>query len=482
MPYVDQDSKQLRLIKSLCLALVVLCPLPFGSTRPWTVAFLSIAVGFLLIAWSVIRASGLDQRPGNTRYIVPAAIFFSLTMIWIILQVCAFTPSSWHAPIWSEVAGILPIQQSFITVDRYATITGIMRLLTYAVVFWLFYHLGQSQRFALRVVRTIVIISTICAVYGLIMVFLRIEMILWYFKDAYIGDVTGTFINHNSFATYVSMAAILVCALIVHRAQNYDGDPDQWSLSQFVASVIVEQGRSITIFLILVSALFLTHSRAGLFSGIAGLLTIVVVFLSYARIDARYKWLSVVAVFFSVLFLFWMNGAGTLERLGGDSVETLSEDPRFILYPLLFDRIWENPWFGTGLGTFESVFFAIRTPSFSGRFDTAHNSYLEMALEIGIPATILLYIAMGYLVIFCVWRIITERRRTNIFAAIAAATTVTVGIHSMFDFSLQIPAVTITYMSIMGVCCAQCVPHRYRASHRLPPTGTAEPAALQQAS
>ena len=40
------------------------------------------------------------------------------------------------------------------------------------------------------------------------------------------------------------------------------------------------------------------------------------------------------------------------------------------------------------------------------------------------------------------------------------AATVLVGVHSLFDFSLQMPAIAMTYASLMGVACAQAYPTR----------------------
>jgi len=40
-------------------------------------------------------------------------------------------------------------------------------------------------------------------------------------------------------------------------------------------------------------------------------------------------------------------------------------------------------------------------------------------------------------------------------AATGISATVLVGIHSYFDFSLQMPAVAMTYACIMGIACAQ---------------------------
>jgi hypothetical protein len=48
-----------------------------------------------------------------------------------------------------------------------------------------------------------------------------------------------------------------------------------------------------------------------------------------------------------------------------------------------------------------------------------------------------------------------QRRRDGIYPAIAVAATVLVGVHAVVDFSLQIPAVAVTYAAILGMGVAQ---------------------------
>ena len=86
--------------------------------------------------------------------------------------------------------------------------------------------------------------------------------------------------------------------------------------------------------------------------------------------------------------------------------------------------------------------------------DRAHNTYLENAFELGWPAAILLFSVIGGAFLVCV-RGLRNRGRDWIYPAIAIAATVQIAIHSWFDFSLQMPAVAITYACILGVGCAQ---------------------------
>ena len=87
-------------------------------------------------------------------------------------------------------------------------------------------------------------------------------------------------------------------------------------------------------------------------------------------------------------------------------------------------------------------------------YDRAHNTWLENAFELGVPAALALYLALGGLVMTCL-RGVTRRHRDWVYPATGVAASVLVGLHALLDFSLQLPAVAILYACIMGIACAQ---------------------------
>jgi O-antigen ligase len=84
----------------------------------------------------------------------------------------------------------------------------------------------------------------------------------------------------------------------------------------------------------------------------------------------------------------------------------------------------------------------------------AHNTYLENALEIGIPATVALVLSIGWIVLIC-YSSVLRHRRAAFLPCLGVAATVLAGAHGAVDFGIQIPAVAATYAAIMGAACAQ---------------------------
>jgi hypothetical protein len=80
------------------------------------------------------------------------ATTFGLVMVWIVIQGSPWVPDAWQNPVWRETASILGTDmQGYISVNPYATETTLMRLLTYAGIFWLALQYGRSSKRAKQI-------------------------------------------------------------------------------------------------------------------------------------------------------------------------------------------------------------------------------------------------------------------------------------------------------------------------------------------
>ena len=151
-----------------------------------------------------------------------------------------------------------------------------------------------------------------------------------------------------------------------------------------------------------------------------------------------------------------MSGENLLKRLAGTEAEDLIGHKRGAAYSIVFRAIGDAPLRGTGYGSFRDVFPLYRdvTVEGPGVWEKAHSTYLENALELGIPAAAALCGAVLGCA-RCCWLGIRRRRRKRIYPAVGVATTALVAAHSAVDFSLEIPAVSVTYAFILGIACAQ---------------------------
>ena len=439
------------------LIVVVAAPLPFGSVDGWSWALLATVVGILLAVWSGHVLLGRLTPAFGLRALWPILLLYGTAVVWAWLQAGeGWLPAPWQHPLWELAGGALGWDlQGAVSIDPYQTEGAVIRLLTYGGVFWLAFQFGQRNVRARQGLIWVSYAGMAYAFYGLIMYFLGLDLILFFQKTAYLDDLTSTFVNRNSYATYAGLGLICTSGLIMvmitqavasGRAAGAEG------VLRLIETV-AEKGWPLVVgWLAQLLALFLSHSRAGLLATLLGLVTFLLAAAGTRAVDRRLA-LSVGGVGGVLLAGFFLiNGEAVVKRLLTTSFE---EEDRPLVYERVTEAIHDAGSLGTGYGTFEGVFRFYRTPDIEGTFAKAHNVYLENLLELGIPAALALFAAVAGLAVLCI--IGVRRRRQNaVYPCVGLGATVLVAVHAVVDFSLQIPAVTITYSFLMGIAAAQC--------------------------
>ncbi|MDJ0950965.1 MAG: O-antigen ligase family protein [Alphaproteobacteria bacterium] len=439
------------------LGLVLLSPLPFASVLAWSWAVMAATTGALLVLWIALVVIGRCDVAVSIRRIWLPALLFSAAALWIVVQLAPFTPSGWHHPIWQEAAAALdtPVS-SRVSVNPYETGSALTRLLTYGAVFWLTLQYCRKRETALYVFYAITVAVLVYSVYGLMIEFSGLEMVLWVDKQAYRESLTSTFINRNSFATYAGLGLICATALINRRLSRLRM-PDlsrREQLRLYLSKFAEREWVMFLVWLVIATALVLTDSRAGVLSGMLGVLFLVVL-LYFARkrstLGQKILTGAVAAAMAGILAISGEELGERLGRLGEGSALT-----RQALYSSALEAIGDSPVLGMGYGTYPDVYRLYRGEDsvFRVRADKAHSTYLENALEMGIPAAVTLFAVIGILTVVCL-RGLRRRQRDTYFPATGAAATVLIGLHSIPDFSMQIPAVALTYCVLLAAACAQ---------------------------
>lgn len=445
------------------LALVLLAPLPLASNRPLPAALVALAAGLLLAWWSIrTLRQGVTLPVPLAQLQLPLALF-GFTCVWILIQWSPWTPVAWHHPVWQQTADVLgtPIAGR-ITVNPDATMTTFMHLLSYAAIFWLGLQLNAQRSAAQQSIIILIAGGSLYALYGLIIYLSGNQTVLIFQKWAYHSSLTSTFVNRNSYATYTGLCLIAAVGLMVHRIQpilRMPG-PRRRKTAELVDYIFGKETLLSIAIVILASTLMLTLSRAGFFTSILGVATTFFLMLGMKYFKKRQGLVIVGAVILVMLGIFMLSGDEITERyLQEDALVT--ENARWPVYRLILTAIGDAPFWGTGYGTFPDIFTGYRDTYVTtvGVWDKAHNTYLENMLELGLPAALSLNAAIALLA----WQALQgarRRRRGRLYPAIAAGATLTVGLHALVDFSLQIPAVALTYALLLGIGVAHSRRHQ----------------------
>ena len=84
--------------------------------------------------------------------------------------------------------------------------------------------------------------------------------------------------------------------------------------------------------------------------------------------------------------------------------------------------------------------------------------------------------AMALLVLRCAGGV-RLRRRDRVFSLVGLAAAILVGVHALVDFSAQIPAVAVTFATLLGLGCAQAQGRSRAGRNDVDPEPAAVPSA-----
>ena len=132
------------------------------------------------------------------------------------------------------------------------------------------------------------------------------------------------------------------------------------------------------------------------------------------------------------------------------------DESRMAVYSIAIRSIINAPLLGYGYGTFADVFPMFRDQSVStwGKWSMAHNTYVEVFQGLGLVFGSMLVASVVMLVLRCV-KGATTRQMNETLPCVAASVAFLLGVHSLLDFSLQMQAIAITFMALLGAGVAQ---------------------------
>jgi hypothetical protein len=432
-------------------------PYWYGSNdfTPWginAVLFPGLAVIYELFV--VMRGEG--HPVGLKQVRVPAALFVAV-VLWILVQDATWTPSFLHHPIWAMTADALgkPVEGS-ISVNRDLTTLALVRLITAASVFWVALQLCRNTIRVTYFLTAIAIIVAGYSVYGIISLSLTPGTIHWMGNTLSLGFVTSTFVNRDHFATYAGIGLVVVFGLIL-RFYEHTVTIRGGSLRFRIASVIEATGQQGAIliggaFLILV-AFLLTGSRGGLVATASGLVAFGVLLLRGRNVGFTGRWEFLVFGTFLIAAVLLTFGDMIFGRITEAGV---TDNNRVAVYIIMLRSIFDAPLVGYGYGTFVDVFPMFRDKSVVGQeiWEFAHNTYLEIFQGLGVVFGSALIASVALLVWRCCKGAIS-RQEGMTAPRVAASVAFLVGVNALVDFSLQIQAVTLTIMALLGAGVAQ---------------------------
>ena len=385
-----------------------------------------------------------------------SAVLFALVIIWILVQNATWTPAGWHHPIWQLASDALgrPVAGR-ISVDPDLTALALLRLLTAASTFWLALQLCRDATRARLLIWSVVGIGAFYAAVGIFAVGFMPNGRL-FAELTPLKFVTSTFVNQNHYVTFAGIGLIAAVAgvLRLYRRELRQGG---WLWRLQIAALIRTTGSKAVLPLgfaaVILVGVLLTGSRGGIIATALGIFVLFTLNVRRAGSSRRGEVLLLLSA--AVLVVTAFIGFSDV-FVGRIKAQGFYDEGRSWVPLLTIRSILNAPLLGYGYGTFSAIFPMFRDDSISvwGFWDKAHNTYLEIFQGLGLLFGAMLIACVAILV----WRCLKGtrmRQRDVTIPAIAASVSFLIGAHALVDFSLQIQAVTLTYMAVLGAGVAQ---------------------------
>jgi len=337
-----------------------------------------------------------------------------------------------------------------ISLDPHRTWTNIVQILSYiSVAFVITRTFNTRKRLRLLLV-PIFILALFEASYGLYQYLSDIEVTDLFYKNI----ATGTFINRNNYAGLMEMTIPLLLA--------YTLSLFTWNSSRsFIKNIVSSDNFSKQVlFLFILSLMFLalifSLSRIGI---IVAFISLMFFWIMHSNITKQKKtsvWILIFIIGIVALYGFAIGVYPAFERFIALKENT---PDRIVVWGDMLKALWDFPVFGSGLGTFSFIYLlynkSIMNPV---EFVYAHNDYLQLFIEVGIPGALLL---LGALAMFLrssyrtIKRLYLSGENFRFYLGLGAMTgVVAILLHSLTDFNLQIPSNALFFAVLLGIMAA----------------------------
>lgn len=426
-----------RLRTAVAPAYLFLCLVLGGSAQGiWGNAFLRLAA-ILIIAWALIERRE-EPLPRSTRQLLRIiGIGLALALLYLIPL---------PAGLWSSLPGremvvsglqLLGIEPGAIPIslspyDSIATLLALLPPLGMLAAMLVFR--GYSRGW----LAAALIAGTMAGVLLGIMQVTSPEPTAspWYpYRQSNFGVATGFFANGNHMASLLLVTIPFIVALsatVRERAKD----------AKLRSTALAMAGGGLVIVIL---GLILNGSLAGYGLGVPVLLASLLMLFGQKSRLAGGAAAAVGLAGLVALALLWTSPVGG--KLGGLGVETSVSSRQEILSNSL-GLIARFGSVGSGPGTFQKVYPLQEDPASVDRYyvNHAHNDYVELAVEMGLPGIALMLLFLAWWVT-SVWRLLRSPS-ADYYAIAGAIASAAVLLHSAVDYPLR----TATISAVFAMC------------------------------
>ena len=435
----------------VCLmAVIAFTVIPYGTVDAWWEAFFECAVFGITAAWICEVLFRGQWGIGKLSILLPAilitAYIFAQSVVW---------------PNWLPIGTARLSAQHALTIDRYQTYLTARKALALTLFLGLLLlHTSSPRRFR-SLVHVVIGVGLGSALFGIIRQFLQTpdSPAGFVLPFLFYGTGYGQFISPNVFAYLMEMVFALVAGLVLGGGLRRNRIPIYLAFGVLVWTALVLSnsrgsilGLSVqSILLLLVSLNWYSKRQRSTEKGTQPKW---LTFLgSSALVRVPLTVLIVATLFVGVL---WMGGERLASKLqSADSLQdTIDGTTRHDIWRSSWRLIKDQPWTGVGFGSYFLAIPQYQTGAGRLKLEQAHNDYLDLTANGGVVAVVLAAWFAAWLIrrsIYC-FRSADAYRRAACLGATAGI--VSIAVHSLVDFGLQITGIAVVFIALIVILVA----------------------------
>ncbi|NLS14382.1 O-antigen ligase family protein [Vibrio sp. SM6] len=441
-------------IFALVLVTIVWLPIPLGSNRPWawSIFQVMVIVQTCAVIWCYRSTIPWRQVKSILPLLLPLILFQGFTAFQLVPL-----PLDWLSalsPNSAKAYSIFNRDYAPITLDIHHT--QLMLILGFAYCCWVL-NLSilidrRSRLYAL--VLAIIVSGTIQAFYAS-MLALSDSSSSPIFGLPTQNGANGSFVYRNHLANYLLLCLSLGIGLIVAR-MSHTG-PERLSMAERMQRLIVVFMSDKMIvrlsLIIMVIALIMTRSRMGNTAFMMStVMATLIAFLFYKNKPRALVVLIISILVIDALLVGAIFGLDTVKERIDKTVIASEARPEIVAWSL--QAIGDHIWFGSGAGSFYSVFPAYHQQTITQFFDHAHNEYIQFLFQSGVLGTAILVCPVIYCLMLSIHTLRT--RRSGMMKGLSLGclmAMLAMLIHILVDFNLQPTANAVLFLTVLSIVC-----------------------------
>jgi O-antigen ligase len=235
------------------------------------------------------------------------------------------------------------------------------------------------------------------------------------------GRVFGTLVYPNALAGFLALVFAPVLAWLWSKAE---GAATKWGVCGVAGGVML-------------ACLVFSGSRGGLVAAVVGGL----VWILFRKCSVK-RWVVILLASAGVGLVLVVLSGGGLVKFSRSSLAA-----RLDYWGGAVRIVRDYPWFGTGPGTFGSIYPKYKTAA-TEEAQLVHNNFLEMWSDSGVAAFVV-FAAMWGVGLWEAARV--ARRRGDAMSGALVAALAAWSVHGLLDFDLYVPGVAWPAFALLGV-------------------------------